>query len=240
MNDYKKYTQSGLPIPNYQEGIELEQFINIGTPDYPYQYEYLSEKIKTLSPAIGEIIRHDISYFLEYELQDSYTEDESIKYTNGIEIGYDFAIAVVTYLQFLRSNDDSLENYLNSITKNPGQLPVQSDAEKSRIKRLRTDDHSILIEQNQKLFNKTHGVVNTEEVIRGYDLAEKDCGDYLFESAKIGNLLSIVIIENTQNFYFNKDSEIEVFQNGIHHGFDNAIEMYIQSREEAILQSLEF
>jgi hypothetical protein len=102
MSESQSYIETALPIPQYDEIYPLYTFTQIGVPSDNKGHDYLAERVKVLNPTLSEIIRHDISYFLQYEVPDAYSTEDCLDYTEGIEIGYNFAIGVFTYLFFFK------------------------------------------------------------------------------------------------------------------------------------------
>ena len=240
MSEPQAYIETALPVPRYDEVLLLNTFVKRGLPNNIERHEHLAEEVKKISPAIIEVIRHDISFYEDYELPESYSNDQCLEYAEGIEIGYDFAIGVITYLYYLRSGFETVEGYLQTAPAKLGHIPVQTKQQVDRVKKVRTSDESILVAQPCVTIADENNDKTNQESILSSDLARIDSGDYLYYAHEVEDLLDYLIQDWIYNLHYEKSDNTLPLQNGINHGFNNAVEMYIQSREEAIIQSHEF
>ena len=239
MNESQMYIETALPIPQYDEVQPLNTFVQSGLPDNIERHEQLAEKVKCLNPLISEVIRHDIAFFEKYEIPESYTYEQSYEYIEGISIGYDFAIGVITYLFYLRSKANNIDDYLLTAQSSIGHIPVQTTQQLERVKKVRMDDESIIVASPcQDMVNASNNELQNHSLLSG-DLARKDSGDYLYYAREIDDLLEYLIKDWIYNLNYEEGDDVQPFTNGVYHGFNNAVEMYLQSKEEDFVQNHE-
>lgn len=143
-------------------------------------------------------------------------------------------------MHYLRSGAKSIEDYLEIAPALVGHIPVQTRQQSDRVKKVRMSDESIIVASPcDDMLDEDDGTNNRDSIFSG-DLARIDSGDYLYYAREISELLEYLIHERITELQYQTENDAKPLREGIHHGFNNAIEMYIQSKEEAIIQSLEF
>ena len=224
----------GLPIPTTDEYAVLQNRLFDDSIDGMFVDE-LSMAVNSLVPNIRRVEMHDMTVWKDTECDVDYSDQEAEHFTYGISAGYDFVVACFTQLAWLRSDARDLDEYLNMAPNLVGGLPVLSEVEFNRVKAVRAG--KALIDNN----NKKRDIEDS----RG--LAAHDAIQYLMKSPQMGYILynqkQLIFHNSDPNSEHPVDSsefkETQAYVDGYYHGFQNAIEMYIQSFEEQNLQSIE-
>jgi hypothetical protein len=231
LSEYPKSSYCGLPIPSDHEIIEINSdFLKDNESNINHNLYLAADNVIKRNPTISEIISYDITFFQEFEAIENYTEEQINEYSMGISSGYAFYIGLHTLVSFIRSDYDNMSDYLNFEGDNLIVSGI-SESEKDRIFTVR-NGHALI----EKLEDE-------EFMGDSSDLAFVDAGKYIYESNKIEELFDNEI-ENIETMlrteYKDKfDKRILANIEGFKHGVANAIEMYLQIKEERIIRRLE-
>ena len=220
---------NGLPVPSYEELfiIQSERAIDDDTDLNPY---LISEAIMLKNPRIGEVIQYDIRHWVNFELPEHLENDEIDEFCNGIASGYSFFIGVHGLLAFIRSGHKEVDQYIKSDHED-NYIVNMNERDLERIKFVRS---------GQAIIDK---VSDPEFLDDSSDLAYIDAGNYTFEAIRFEALMDEEINNINQmltyNFKNSLDDRTVAHIEGFKHGIANAIEMFMQVKQENVIRKLE-
>jgi len=220
---------NGLPVPSYEELfiIQSERAIDADTDLNPY---LVSEAIMLKNPLLGQVIHHDIRHWMNFELPEHLDENEIDEFANGIASGYSFFIGVHGLLAFLRSGEDNIDDFFVSQHQD-NYIINMDDRDVERVKNVRS---------GQAIIDK---VSDPEFLDDSSDLAFIDAGNYTFEAIRFEALMDEEIHNIHQmlsyNFRDSFDDRTVAHIEGFKHGIANAIEMFMQVKQEKLIREIE-
>ncbi len=209
-------TPEGLPLPDRFEEQALDFTLNHPESSEHTPYS-LGELIMRFCPDIEHIMKHDRE--LAWEEFDHVNEEEAIEFTSAMDSGYLFFIGIATYLQFLRSGVDDIDEFINSTS---AKLPASNKQERYRVYRVISG--SEFVEMNE-----------SREPNDDFDssmIAYSDASELFFMSPFLETLIQKEV-QNTTRYLSN--NLYELYEDGFMRGVENSIEMYIQCYEERTL-----
>lgn len=215
--------KSGLALPTPEEAVELELAM-----EGPYLGELpllrIGSQAMLKNPGISKIVQHDYRVAVRDEVAGiSWAEKRG--YKTGLRTGYQFFAGYITLLGCLRSEHVGVDDYLEDLRRDKVNSPAKTRAQRNRVESYREGYSPIDVVY-----------VNEYEVESSEEMAHEDLGDYMFESLAFSALVNRVEVLLRGEGYPEEGSVIE----GFYDGCENALEMYIQSREQAILSRLDF
>jgi hypothetical protein len=221
----------GMPVPTLFEEDVLKLKLEQGfEADDQLTIPFIFEAVLHRNPRIQEIINHDIRQLIQYEIAEL-SDAEQSEYISGVLDGYSFMLGTITYIHYLRSGSHDFTEYLDGIPEKDNELPLLDPGQIRRIKQVRT---------GQAIVDCSREVIDDSK-----DLAFFDTGDYMFEALRMEEIYGAeeqAMIEQLQNMKGRKpldENSLLAHINGFHHGTEQAIEMYIQAREEDLIRNLE-
>jgi hypothetical protein len=229
MAEGTEQTYLGLPIPDFQESwfLELHQADMFGDD---VSIPVMANMLMVRNPMIGAIIKHDLNHWSQYEAGDNMDPEEALEYMSGIEAGYEFFIGFVGVVRYMRSGQTNLQSFLDTVPLHEGVSDI-GVKERDRIKAVRSDKATIDV--------PAHGADITSS-----DLALMDASDYLCEAVRLQDLmtqetvrLEAIVTQDDHSGQAKRLAQSHV--KGFKHGVANAIELYIQSREQKLIARLQ-
>jgi hypothetical protein len=214
----------GLPILEYEE-FELlsayrEDFSD--SVDRTAVHDTIVDYVLEKRPYTDIVINLETKLYLEEQV-DEITDEYVIEYCEGLDYGFKFIIGCFTYVSFIRSSEKNIKDYFNNLPKDSAALPLRKRSQYNRV--------SECLSGIAELDPGAHGTVTKDLP----EIARKESGDYLFECMRLENIIDIEIEDIVQSF--NGDDSTH-FVNGFVRGTECSIAMYIQSREQGILDWL--
>jgi hypothetical protein len=208
-----------LPVPDHDELGQLYCALMFETGD-PDIYQ-LGQHIQESNPYIQAVMDEDLMRFLDSYGADEMPGNEVQAYADGLEVGYNFALGALTYLFFLRSPANSMADYLADTPNHYLGVPVATESQRDRC---------------IEVLNGTAEVDKRDSLIDdSSDLSELDTQEFLFESPGLEQIYE----RACQEFAAPEETNLprQASRLGFEHGFENAIEMYIQSHEQNFLDT---
>ncbi|GAC1390465.1 MAG: hypothetical protein NVSMB46_00170 [Candidatus Saccharimonadales bacterium] len=214
----------GLPIPNEFEGDMLSIKNGPRTIDEQENdsISYIFNQILCCCPELKSLIMSDM-----HESASRYqflSEDEQTEFYVGIWDGYGFLIGNVEFLYFLRSPDSNIQQYMENGITELGTVPMLTKNEQARIQ---------LVRNGKALLGLQEKLVKSSA-----ELAAIDAKDYLFEAVRFDHVFeeelrqTLTLLSQGSSDKEKMSSEVEAYDQGFTHGFEQAIEMYIQMETE--------
>lgn len=182
---------------------------------------------------IPQIIEFDAHMAFNYEFDDELTESEQEAYRYGLSTGYEFVVGYMSLLGYLRSDYGDEEEYVDDLIIDELEMPVATYGQVERVCQVR-EGIDIAEEESARIDIVT---IHEHEVENSADLAELHALDFIHESVIFDALLDKVkeFIGRYYRISVDLDIAAEALEDGVHH----ALEMYIQSREQAIIEDIE-
>lgn len=218
----------GLPVPDYPETdmVRLALF-DEGRVDRYFGPEDITEMVLTRRPDIRGLIELDKDLFIENFAPEDMPAEHVDRHCDGIEAGYEFMIGTLTYMYYMRSGALSLGDYLSQLPKDSHALPMRKMSQIRRVKDCLTGD--ALIDQ----------CAHQDMVDDSSDLAMRDTADYLSEAERFSGLIDEEVQRMIHELSEEDVEEVEHHVDGFHRGVENTVMMYVQSREQGILNKLQ-
>jgi hypothetical protein len=220
---------NGLPVPSYEELfiIQSERAIDEDTDLNPY---LVSEAIMLENPLIGQAIQHDIQHWQSFEHPEHLEREEINEFCNGIASGYSFFIGVHGLITLLRSGYEDINEFIDS--NHPDNYIITMDQrDLSRVNYVRSGNAII------------DKVMDPDFLDDSSDLAFIDAGNYTFEAIRFEALMDEEINNINQMLSYNYKNQIDdrtiAHIEGFKHGIANAIEMFMQVKQEKLIREIE-
>lgn len=207
----------GLPVLTKLEGVCLRFRMDGGLCQDDVPISYIGDMVLRSNPLIEEVVAHDIRQFLAYDEHDI-PEKDCEMFTEGIREGYNFLIGCMTWIRMTRENESDIIAFVQG-SLNRQHFPIISKETLARIKQVRTGNAPL------------EKGVNESVVKSSKDLSFIDAGDYCFMSEPFDDVLICYTDELTEH----ADKNDDPYVSGIFQGVANALEMYMQIYEEAVL-----
>ncbi len=182
---------------------------------------------------IPQIIEFDAHMAFNFEFEEELTEGEQEAYRLGLNTGYVFVVGYMSLLGYLRSDYGEEEEYIDDLIIDEQEMPVATYGQVERVCQVR-EGIDVAEEEAARIdivtINK-YGVENSAE------LAELHALDFIEESVFFETFLDKIKQSIEQKY---QESEyLDIATEALEYGVYNALEMYIQSREQAIIEDLE-
>lgn len=205
----------GLPVLSEGEYEMVGEYLKPGRKEGVLCIEDLFQTVLDRRPNIRKLINY-ITDIDQSDLENGLTEEE-LYVCGGIESGFEFIVGCFTYTFFLRSGRISIEDYLECLPKATHVLPLRKESQLRRT--IRYMSGTAIIEFTHR-----------DWVDDSCELVALDVGDYFYEDPFMEALVDgeKEVLEDT---IYDNGKYIEGFEVGV----NNAIVMYIQSREQQIL-----
>jgi len=214
---------SGLMLASVEEAVELEAALMCNDMDEASLLQF-GDDVMDSSARISAVFHHDIRFALHQEFDGELPREEGEAYTNGLYLGYTFVVGYMSLLGFMRSGYDDPEEFIDDLVIDDIEMPAGTPQQMKRVKSFRQGHEPIDI-----VMLHDYGYDNSAYI------AEESTQAYMFESPVFETLIDRMFdLISEQGL-----EEEEIALSGLHDGVENALEMYIQSREEAILQALD-
>jgi hypothetical protein len=224
----------GLPIITHDEHVllALDAESQVGGTS---SFSYIADLVRMQSPEIGSIIEHDISQYLQYDAPPELLHDQKDEFVVGINDGYDFVLATITWTRFFRSEQPDIKEFIADTPLHEEVPKLQKD-EMRHIKAIRAG--AIPIEQIDV-------AASGDGVESSRDLALINASDYTFESTYFELLLTAqeALLQKIASLELRHDEEHPLVKSriaGFFHGVENALHMYVLAREQRLLSALDF
>lgn len=218
----------GLPVPDFPETdmVRLALF-DEGRVDRYFGPEDIAEMVLARRPDIRGLIELDKDLFIEEFAPDDMPAEHVDRYCDGIEAGYEFMIGTLTYMYYMRSGSLSIGNYLSQLPKDSHVLPLRKHSQIQRVKDCLTGEAVIDKGAHEDIIDDSS------------ELAMRDTADYLTEADRLSGLIDEEVQRMIRDLSEEDVEEVEHHVDGFHRGVENTICMYIQSREQTILNKLQ-
>jgi hypothetical protein len=238
----------GMPVPVGNELNAVHGLIEgkHGETDIGTVYDFACD----VRPKIPRAVKHDMNVFREHEVDDFMSTAEIQEYCEGIQLGYEFVVGSFTYVRYLRSNHESLESYLDSLPATSNDLPLATRSQLKRVNRFRLgmDDPDPAIDWYAN-YERIQNGLDSGTILDSSLVAEADAGRYFAHASELGQLTYIAqekaemhIPAEYYGAYLDHSDvhDIAVARGeGFEHGVMHAIELYVQSYEQAVLEGHE-
>ena len=222
MSEIAELSYCSLPILSNEELLVLQA-------DEAISYGIVGYHVMQRNPYFYDIIQHDIEQWYEHEAP-KIGDDELFEFIEGIEAGYKFFIGVVTTIKLMRRQHIETESFMEGALI-VGTVPQIGPREVERIQLVRSGEAEI-----------DHCIYGLDA--KSNELADRDASQYLYYQAFRLQILfnnELEDIEQTMGDAYGSadDERVIAHINGFEHGVANAIEMYLQAAEEAVIVSYE-
>lgn len=208
----------GLPVLNVDEYEMVHDYLESDHVEGILTVENLFEVVEFKRPNIRRLIEFSKSEYMGDEEEGPTVE--GIEICDGIESGYEFIVGCLTYTYFLRSGSLTLEDFIGNLPKATHVLPLRKNSQLYRTMRFLS---------GAAIFDLAHH----ELIDDSSELATLDTGDYLFNVPHMDAL-----IDAEKDLLVKTMSDEGEHIQGFEIGVESAVEMYIQSREQQILNRL--
>lgn len=214
----------GLPVITENECALVIDLLENGDPEQQETLDYIADGVLDVRPLIGDLINADIVFSRDEEADKNVSKAQVGEYIMGIREGYEFVIGVFTYVWMLRRGSASVSDYTSQQTKNDQELPLRKMSQYRQARRCR---------QGEGLTN-----CEIEDDTNSSDLSEQDTVRYIYLCRFFDELVDKHDEQLWQMSSGEDSDEFAAFIQGVERGRQDAIEMYIQSYQQAYLSWL--
>jgi hypothetical protein len=219
---------AGVPVPDASEAlfIEVAQQERYRLRDHRGPIvDQLAQKVLESSAYLDEVIAMDGE--VEASIPAGYSPEQADLYKDGIEFGYLFMIGALSYTQYLRNGYDSVDEFEAALEAGEVIVPAQTAAVAERMQQVFSGEapvDQVSVERGASDSSQ----LSTIEAERFFAIAPelKQIRDDQVQRVK-----DIVAKHG--------DSMEENFE-GILHGIDSALLLYVESHAESVLASLSY
>lgn len=227
MSTLEQSSHFGMPVPDATEQTILR---SLSTFEVPEDYNNLDlDDVATLTkehcPNIDAVVDQDLTCQENNDELSDYTEEECDQYQVGVLQGYDYIIGSMTYVNFMRSPYDNLDEYLSQGLHGSAELPVQNLSQLTRVINCLKGHIKVDAERLP------------EDVTNSAFIRWDTAGEYLF----IAQLFDDLIDEATEaiELLSTSDSLNAARTSGFRRGIEGAILMYVESYQQAVIDRME-
>lgn len=215
---------TGIILPSIDEASEIELTVMGDKPVDSYIFE-VGAKVMGSSRRLRREVRSSARYSLLHDYERVGLRERK-DFKKGVRYGYELFAGYVTLAGFFRGRYESIEQYLETIKGDPLAMPLTTKTQAKRVKGFRTGKEPIDIIHSDYFFD------NSSEI------AHLEFGDYMTEAVVLDSIVNRV--RWSLDPLMVDENEGSMLVEGFDHGCANALEMYVQSREVAILAALDF
>ncbi len=177
------------------------------------------KKLIVTNRRIGRLIVEDHRLAMQYADPNYVYQDVEAHY-DGIMNGYLAICSYMSMVGFLRSGLDLPRKYLRQLKRDRFEMPVADSAQLDRVRRVRGGEAPL-----------EESVKEGWDIIDSSELADNRAKAYLAMTPPLDRVLDAT----AKRFGFLHDQHVDSFADGFGLGYENALEMYVQSREEALM-----
>lgn len=220
MSQTRELTADHLPILNQREShlvIGAASQIEFGDAG---MLGWGRELIRS-NRRIGRLIVEDQLLAMQ-EAPPDYSYRDVHAHYDGLRDGYQAICSYMSMIGFLRSGIEQPSKYLRLLRNGSTDMPVSNESQAHRVRQVRRGDAPL------------EGCINEGWVIDSSELAGHRAGAYLATTPPLDRVLDAT----AKRFGFMHDYHVDSYADGFGLGYENAIEMYVQSREEAMMPKL--
>jgi hypothetical protein len=168
---------------------------------------------------IGRLIVEDQLLAMQ-EAPPDYSYRDAYAHYDGLRNGYQAICSYMSMVGFLRSGLDLPHKYLRQLRRGSTEMPVNNESQAQRVSQVRRGDAPL-----------EEWVMGDRDIIDSSELAGCRARTYLATTPPLNRVLDAA----AKRFGFLHDRHVDSFADGYGLGYENAIEMYVQSREEALM-----
>ncbi len=179
-------------------------------------------KLIKINRNIGRLIVED-QHIAMREVGLDYTSADVEAHYDGVMSGYVAICGYMSMIGFLRSREDLPHKYLRRVRRDINEMPVSNPTQLERVRQVR--DGQAPIEEYMQIGS---------DIIDSSELAKYRAAAYLMTTPPLDAVLDAV----AKKYGFVHDTHVDSFADGFGLGYENAIEMYVQSREEALMPNI--